>query len=205
MNISIETITSGFDLVEKLVIVLGKTRQQLLGDPEAARQKLGEVISTLEDHFNGIYEPVATFLALPLDDPACLAENEKKLMAWEGGAIGSLTVKADFSCRQIAQIYQEHLDRWFNRVLRKENQELKDMKDIFNQLSGSDVHFYHLIGQLSYLLQEESSTIRKLLESNQASARAYQLELRRKWMPKLQNCSSLLSDLNRLKLEYYNR
>lgn len=138
--------SSLLDIADKLGLI-DSVKKKLFRNPDAAADKLATVLDELSKIYSTLESELVRFLSLDFDPAGNLAAERQVLLTLESGQLMVRMGEARGHCHKIHNIYQNHLDRWFHRVLSA--QEAADMKQLFEALSYGDSQMDLAIHQLA--------------------------------------------------------
>lgn len=135
-----------FDLADKLGIIQA-VKDKLFRNPDAAADKLVAVLAEISKIYGAFEAELVRYLSLTFDPAGDLAAERTVLLTLEGGQLMARASEARGHCHKIWNIYQNHLSRWFHRVLAP--QEADELKVLFERLSYGDSQMELAIRQLA--------------------------------------------------------
>jgi hypothetical protein len=189
-----------FDLADKLGIVQA-VKAKLLRQPDVAADKLVVVLGELTKIFTACEAELLRYLSLTFDKDGNIAEERKALLTLEGGQIQARAWEAKGHCHKIWNIYQNYLDKWFHRVLSKE--EAEEMKSLFGSLSYADSQMEFAIHELTQWLTSEAQAVLDLVDDNKFEEANNQIKQARKAvLPTRQAISKAMNNLLALQTEF---
>ena len=154
--------SSLLDIADKLGLI-DSVKKKLFRNPDAAADKLAIVLDELSKIYSTLESELVRYLGLYFDPAANLAAERQVLLTLESGQLSVRMGEARGHCHKIWNIYQNHLDRWFHRVLSP--QEAADMQRLFEALSYGDSQMDLAIHQLAGWLGTTASETLDLVDA----------------------------------------
>ncbi len=150
------------DLADKLGLI-DSVKKKLIRNPDAAADKLATVLDELSKIYSTLESELVRYLGLHFDPAGNLAAERQVLLTLESGQLTVRMGETRGHCHKIWNIYENHLDRWFHRVLSPE--EAADMKRLFEALSYGDSQMDLAIHQLAGWLGTAASETLDLVDA----------------------------------------
>lgn len=185
--------SSLLDIADKLGLI-DTVKKKLFRNPDAAADKLATVLDELSKIYSTLESELVRYLSLNFDPEGDLAEERQVLLALESGQLRVRMNESRGHCHKIWNIYQNHLERWFHKVLSPE--EAADMQRLFEALSYGDCQMEFAIYQLADWLEKAAAETLNLVDDGklveaQHSVRAARKEV----LPARQSITQTLSRL----------
>lgn len=161
-------MATSFDPASLLVVadklgLIDSIKTKLFRNPDSAAEKLATVLDEISKIYSSLESELVKFLSLHFDPSADLVAERQVLLTLESGQLMVRMGQARGHCHKIWNIYQNHLDRWFHRVLSP--QEAADMQRLFEALSYGDSQMELAIHQLAGWLGTAAGEALDLLDS----------------------------------------
>lgn len=153
--------SSLLDIADKLGLI-DSVKRKLVRNPDAAADKLATVLDELSKIYSTLESELVRYLGLYFDPTGDLAAERQVLLTLESGQLMVRMAETRGHCHKIWNIYQNHLDRWFHRVLSRD--ESADMKRLFEALSYADSQMDSAINHLAYWLSTAASETLDLVD-----------------------------------------
>jgi hypothetical protein len=167
---------------------------------EPAAEILTEVLDELAKMFSPLDVEIVRYLSLSFNDETVVADRTV-LVGMEAGQSMLRMGEARGHCHKIWNIYQNHLDRWFHRVLSP--QEAADMQRLFEALSYGDSQMELAIQQLAGWLGTAAGETFDILDSGSLDdAQQRILAARREVQPARQAIAQTLARLVQLQGDF---
>jgi hypothetical protein len=187
-------------MADKLGLI-DSVKKKLFRNPDAAADKLATVLDELSKIYSTLESELVRYLGLYFDPSGNLAAERQVLLTLESGQLMVRMGEARGHCHKIWNIYQNHLDRWFHRVLSA--QEAADMKRLFEALSYGDSQMDLAIHQLASWLGAAASETLDLVDSDKhAEAQQRVRAARREVLPARQAITQTLARLVLLQADF---
>jgi hypothetical protein len=188
------------DIADKLGLI-DTVKKKLIRNPDAAADKLATVLDELSKIYSTLESELVRYLCLYFDPAGNLAAERQVLLTLESGQLTVRMGDARGHCHKIWNIYQNHLDRWFHRVLSA--QEAADMQRLFEALSYGDSQMELAIHQLaSWLGTAASETLDLVDEGKLDEAQRCVRTARREVLPARQAITQTLVSLVALQADF---
>lgn len=194
-----------FGVLDKALDVAGKldlwhkVQAKLLGDPGLAAKNLAFAIREVRKTFTSLRDTILeiTYLGVPGQEDVDVRRSIDRI---ELGQLGEGIVGAKGDCGRIKNIYDNHLDAWFNRLLNRD--EAAELKELFDDLSNSDGWVIRALEELVYNAKPLVREIRGLLDAGkkaeaQQRAEAFGASLR----PRLESLSRTVQSMLELEVK----
>lgn len=192
--------TSLLDIADKLGLI-DSVKSKLFRNPDAAADKLATVLDELSKIYSALESELVRYLSLHFDPTGDLADERQVLLTLESGQLQLRMSEARGHCHKIHNIYQNHLDRWFHRVL--STGEAADMGALFNRLSYGDAQMDLAIHQLASWLSAVSSQTLDLVDDGKlVEAQQCIRSARREALPARQAITRTLAQLVQLQGDF---
>lgn len=189
-----------FNLADKLDIIQA-VKAKLLRQPDVAADMLVVVLGELTKIFTACEAELLRYLSLTFDKDGNIAEERKALLTLEGGQIQARAWEAKGHCHKIWNIYQNYLDKWFHKVLSKD--EAEEMRRLFEGLSYADSQMELAIHELTQWLTAEAQTVLDLVDIGKYNEANTQIkQARKEILPTRQSISKAMNDLLALQSEF---
>jgi len=199
MTLTFNTSTL-LDIADKLGLI-DSVKKKLVRNPDAAADKLATVLDELSKIYSTLESELVRFLSLHFDPAGQLAAERQVLLTLESGQLTVRMGEARGHCHKIWNTYQNHLDRWFHRVLSA--QEAADMKQLFEALSYGDSQMDLAIHQLAAWLGAAASETLDLVDDGKpAEAQQRVRAARRQVLPARQAITQTLARLVLLQADF---
>lgn len=153
--------TSLLDIADKLGIIDG-VKKKLFRNPDVAADSLATVLDELSKIYSTLESELVRYLGLHFDPLGNLTAERQVLLTLESGQLTVRMSEARGHCHKIWNIYQNHLDRWFHKVLSPD--EAADMRQLFEALSYGDSQMELAIHQLAGWLSTAASETLNLVD-----------------------------------------
>lgn len=185
--------TNLLDIADKLGLI-DSVKKKLFRNPDAAADKLATVLDELSKIYSTLESELVRYLGLYFDPAANLAAERQVLLTLESGQLMVRMGEARGHCHKIWNIYQNHLERWFHRMLSP--QEAADMKRLLESLSYADSQMDLAIHQLGSWLGTAATETLDLVDAGKlADARQTIRSARREVLPARQAITQTLARL----------
>lgn len=179
--------------------LVAKVVSKLKADPDLAAEKLGEALDEVAKTLQVVDQAAVQFLSLGIDQGG-LERNSQALLTIEGGGLSTAVERGRGHCHQIANVYDQHLDKWFARAL---STDYPVIRDLFHRLGNADDDVFKALTDVAKDLEDEASEILNLVYQNQIDdARSKILAARATLRPLRQSMSKTMQDMYRLKAEF---
>lgn len=160
----IPSFQSIIQTANELETLFTKVQHKLLNNPSEASSKLAEVLNELSLILEFIEKETVRYLEIIfLPDKSNFIQCRSALLALESGYVTIKGYEARGHCHKITNIYGKYLDRWFSKVL--DNQEVIDMRNVFDRLNDADDIMVYQIGEITSWLQTEAEQILQLVDA----------------------------------------
>jgi hypothetical protein len=146
------------DLADKLGLI-ATVKQKLLKNPDAAAAKLSSVLDEIMKSFLAFETEVVEFLAIALEPGAELRGDRATLYELEGQALWARIQASRGHCSKIANLYTNHLNPWFQRVLDLDRSERDGLQALFLDLSNGDGTMVDILNKATWWLGEVSEKV----------------------------------------------
>lgn len=192
--------SSLLDIAEKLGLIEA-VKKKLFCNPDAAANKLATVLDELSKIYSTLESELVRYLSLHFDPEDHLAEERQVLLTLESGQLRLRMSESRGHCHKIWNIYQNHLERWFHKVLSPE--EAADMQRLFEALSYGDCQMESAIYQLAEWLGKAASETLNLVDDGKlAEAQQSVRAARREVLPARQAITQTLARLVLLQADF---
>jgi hypothetical protein len=192
--------TSILDLAEKLGIIQ-LVKDKLIRQPNVAADKLVAVLGELSKIYGALEAELVRYLSLSFDSVSNLADERAVLLTLEGGQLMARASEARGHCHKIGNIYQNHLSRWFHRVLAP--QEAEAMEELFEDQSSSDWGMELAIRNLTSWLTADAEKTLDLVDAGTIDEANQQVKAARKEVQSTrQAISKTMSELVQLQGDF---
>lgn len=186
--------------VDEALGLIGKLVAKLKRDPDAAAVKLGQALDEIAKTYQALDTAISNYLSLAIDDGA-LQSRSKVLLDIEGGGLSTEVERGRGHCHIIGNIYFQHLDRWFARVLKPD--EYEEIRNVFHELGNADSDvFAHMVAVAQELEKEAGAVLESLIKGDMPDARQRVLNARGELKPLRVSISSTMRRLYELKTEF---
>jgi hypothetical protein len=156
--------------LDKAVGMVAKLVGKLKAKPDLAAQKLGQALGEVAKTLQVVDNAAAQFLSLGIDEGA-LAKNSKLLLDIECGSLSTEVERGRGHCHVIEEIYSKYLDKWFDKVLNRD--QFASVKNVFQELGNSDVNVFRRLENIATTLQAEAGVVLDfVVKGEEDSARA---------------------------------
>lgn len=149
------------EIADKLGIIDG-VKKKLFRNPDVAADSLATVLDELSKIYSTLESELVRYLGLHFDPAGNLAAERQVLLTLESGQLTVRMSEARGHCHKIWNIYQNHLDRWFHKVLSPD--EAAEMRRLFEALSYGDSQMDLAIHQLAGWLSTAASETLNLVD-----------------------------------------
>ena len=188
------------DIADKLGLI-DTVKQKLFRNPDAAADKLATVLDELSKIYSTLESELVRYLSLHFDPKGDLAEDRQVLLALESGQLRVRMNESRGHCHKIWNIYQNHLERWFHKVLSPD--EAADMQRLFEALSYGDSQMEMAICQLAEWLEKAASETLNLVDDGKlAEAQQRVRAARKEVLPARQAITQTLARLVLLQADF---
>ena len=192
--------SSLLDLADKLGLI-DSVKKKLFRNPNAAAEKLATVLDEISKIYTALESELVRFLSLHFDQTADLVSERQALLTLESGQLMVRMGEARGHCHKIWNIYENHLDRWFHRVLSA--QEAAEMQTLFERLSYGDSQMDLAIMKLAdWLATAAGQTLDLVDEGRLAEAQKIIRSARREVFPARQAITKTLARLVQLQGDF---
>src|SRR5262245_9357590 len=138
-TLDVGAILSAPKQIEESINVINRLAAKLKADPDAAAAKLADALGEIEKTCRALDDALQKFLLLAFDpQPA----NVAPLLDIGGNRLVVTVESGRGHCHEIKSIYDRYLDRWFDRVFKKDTQERKELRQLFSTLGDADEHLF---------------------------------------------------------------
>ncbi|MDH4113852.1 MAG: hypothetical protein OEU89_00145 [Burkholderiaceae bacterium] len=156
-------------ILGEFVEYLWGLRSKLVAQREPAAHELALAVEEVHKTFNAVANEIARYKSLGVTTEA-LQKGASILPELEGRLLRARVDAARGHCTIIDNIYVTHLDRWFNRVLSKE--EYNKIKFYFSELRNADGDLFKRMCSICDNISREATQVHDLvLEKKWAKAR----------------------------------
>jgi hypothetical protein len=145
--------------VDEALGVIGKLIGKLRAQPDSAARKLAEALEEIEKTWTVVDAAITNYLKLGIED--ALTPGSKVLSDIEGGRLAVEVEKGRGHCHVIGNIYDNYLDRWFDRTLK--GAELTLMRQVFDDLAKADYDVFAAMDDFANQLQQEATEVVSIL------------------------------------------
>lgn len=156
--------TTLFDLADKLGIIQS-VKAKLFDQPDVAAYKLAIVLGELSKIYVVCESELLRYLSITFNKDANMTEERKALLTLEGGQIMNRTQEARGHCHKIWNIYENYLNKWFNKILSED--EIAQMEGLFKSLSYADSQMDMALTELSRWLTSEAEKVLDLVDQEE--------------------------------------
>jgi hypothetical protein len=138
-----------FGLIEN---VAGAVRSR----PGKAATKLAEVLAEVIKTMEALDAEMVRYLSLHFHEDDSIREGRAVLLGMEVGHSAIRINEARGHCHKIKRIYDEHLDKLFDRVFGKSSVERNQLRTIFDGLTTADDYMIAAMEAVSQWLESEA-------------------------------------------------
>jgi len=169
--------SSLLDIAARLGLI-DSIKAKLFRNPDVAAEKLATVLDEVAKIYLVLESELVRFLSLHFDPAADLVAERQALLTLESGQLLVRMGEARGHCHKIWNIYQNHLDRWFHRVLSP--QEAADMQALFVALGYGDSQMELAIQRLADWLGTTAGETLDLVDSGRLDEAQQRIRAARK-------------------------
>ncbi|TVR50960.1 MAG: hypothetical protein EA425_08320 [Puniceicoccaceae bacterium] len=189
-----------FDLADRLGIIQS-VKDKLVRQPEAAADKLVVVLGELSKIYGVCEAELVRFLNLCFAENVNCSEEREVLLSLEGGRIWQRAQEARGHCHKIWALYENYLDKWFHRVLSRD--EAAELRALFERLVYADAQMDQALSQLTgWLSAEAERVLDRVDENDYAEANRIILQARKEILPTRRAINRALSGMLELQAEF---
>ena len=190
------------DLADKLGLI-STVKQKLLKNPDAAAAKLSSVLDEILKSFLAFETEVVKFLAITLEPGADLRRDRATLYELESQALWARIQASRGHCSKIANLYANHLNPWFQRVLDLDKTEREGLKALFDDLSNGDGIMVDILNKATWWLGEVSERVLTHFEAGEVQeANELVVAARREILPVRRALARAMALLQQLESEF---
>lgn len=196
---ALDVVGATTDVVEKLA----KLKEKLSKNPNAAAAALGAALAEVRRTYLAVDAEVTRFLSRVFDPDAFNPGNQHLLVELDGGAIRVRAHEARGHCARIRGIYQQHLNKWFDKVFDKA--ELLIIGEVFDTLQNDDQQSWILLESVATFLAGEARALVDAMLAvppDEAAARARLRAAYGQLRPMRDKLRALVSQLEALEAEF---
>jgi len=135
--------------------LVAKVVSKLKATPDLAAEKLGEALDEVAKTLQVVDQAAVQFLSLGIDQ-GVLERNSHALLTIEGGGLTTAVERGRGHCHQIANVYDQRLDKWFERAL---STDYPLIRDLFHRLGNADDDVFKALTDVAKDLEDEASEI----------------------------------------------
>ncbi len=146
------------------------------------------------------------FLSMSFQDNESLGSQRELLLRFKTGDLVRNINEARGHCSKIKQIYEEHLNPWFYKVLGTSNEKLDALNNLFEKMTEYDNNMFSATDEINNKLREYSELILGLLRQTklqEANDKIWEIE--QELSPYIKETNLLLAELINLKNEFTNK
>jgi hypothetical protein len=176
--------------LDQCLEIIAKYVARLKADPDRAASKLSDALDEVEKSCRSVDDAVAQYLGLGFS-PEQLKESST-LLQIGGGALLITVQRGLGSCHKIRNIYENDLNRWFERVFKKDTASYKDLEKVFTELNWGDQSLFQVMGMAAERVQFLANEALDL-----AKFQKYQ-EAQRQILSSLSELNPLRQEINKL-------
>src|SRR5437773_8310115 len=133
MPINIMDGLHAIEELDKCIQIIGKYAGRLKADPDKAAIDLSEALEEIEKSCKALDDGMKKYLALGFKSNA-LDDGSDILLDISGGALLIGVQKGLGSCRKMANVYHNSINRWFDRVFRSDRPAYGELAGVFARL-----------------------------------------------------------------------
>lgn len=134
-------------------------KYRLLSQPDKAAAKLAESLDELYKMFKALDEEIIRYLSLYFDSETTIIQGRNVLLGMEVGQSRIRMHEARGHCAKIKNIYQKHLNGWFDQVFGNETGN-QDLKNFFEDIGTADDAIIQAVDRVTdWLTQEAEQTL----------------------------------------------
>lgn len=138
-------------------------KYRLLNQPDKAAAKLADSLDELYKTFKALDEEIVRYLSLYFDSEATIIQGRAVLLGMEVGQSRIRMHEARGHCAKIKNIYQKHLNGWFDRVFKNETDN-KDLKNFFEDIGTADDAIIQAVDKVTDWLTKEAEQTLDLVD-----------------------------------------
>ena len=173
MPINLMDASRAVEQLDKCIQVIGKYTSRLKADPDKAAGDLAEALEEIEKSCKALDDAMKNYLTLGLKSGA-LDDGSDVLLGISGGGLLAGVRKGLGSCHKMANIYDNSVNRWFERVFRNDTQAYRDLADIFLMLRSADGDMFDLMANTASQMQAYANeTLALVAQDRKPEARAH--------------------------------
>ena len=188
------------DLADKLGLIQS-VKGKLLRNPDAAADKLVLVLDELTKVYITVEAELVSYLSLYFEPQENLAEERAQLLKLEGGQLKARVAEARGHCHKIGNIYWNHLNPWFARVLDSDEQQM--LQSLFMALGSADAGMISLLDGLVAWLAPQASATLDLVDGSQIDEANQHIRTARKEVATVrQTTARAVVDLRNLQADF---
>ena len=194
------TAVKSAEAIDKSIGIIAKMIGKLKAQPDIAALKLGQALEEVAKTLQVVDGAASSYLSLGIDEGA-LEKNSKLLLDIETGQLKTDVESGLGHCHRIWHIYENYLNKWFSRVLSKDEQTA--MRKVFFELGNADDELFDDLADVAGILQNEAKEVLNLVVKGQKEeARKRVLELLQPLRPLRTTIAGTMQKLYSLKNEF---
>jgi len=147
-----------FDLASRFGVIDSMTNA-LISKPDIAAGKLAAVLDELVRTVTALDDELVRFLGLHFDASQPISRERTVLLGMEVGQSTVRINEARGHCHKIRNIYEAHLDKWFDRVFSANSAERNSLRTIFEGLGTADDYMIAAMREVSGWLELEAEAV----------------------------------------------
>jgi hypothetical protein len=165
--ITLADVTGGIGAVKQLdetVSTIAKLVAKLKADPDQAALRLAAALNEIEKTCKAVDEAIVKYLALGLEEGA-LDKGSMLLLEVGGGGLVIAVERGRGHCHMIGNIHRNYLDRWFERVFKRDTDSLKAIRGVFDRLGSADQDMFAEMLAVAKVVQARANDVLTLVAS----------------------------------------
>ena len=194
------TAIAGAQKLSWAIEQLSKVVKGLKADPDVAAAKLAEALDEIAKTYQVVDVALSEYVTMAFDDDA-LQHGAGKLVELEGGRLSVMVEKGRGHCTVVQNIYQRHLDAWFNRALNTADYAI--VHEVFDTFHEGDVDAFLHMSTITGEVESDASEALNLVSNGETDrAREHILDAYRALRPLRQEIAKAMKNLYSLKNEF---
>ncbi len=162
-------VAEGVKKIDDALGIIARLAAKLKADPDLAAHKLAEALREVSKTFEAVDGAMVDYFELAFDKDA-LDKGSAALLEISGGGLKTKVEEGKGHCHRIETIYMNHLNRWFERVFKKDTKAYNDIALAFGRLGTADYDAFEDLTVAADELTARSQKLLQLLASKKAHA-----------------------------------
>jgi hypothetical protein len=196
MPISVAVGLAAAKQIDGCLDLFKKYAGRLKADPDKAASDLVAVLEEIKKSCAVLDDAVSKYLNLGFKKDAF--DDAALLLELEGGKLAIFVKDGLGSCHKMANIYDNSVNRWFERVFRGDTVAMDELNRLFWTLRSADGDMFDLMEQMADELQEQANATLTLVTLGKPD------DARAQVRAALHDLSSLRAQMNELMAKLYS-